>query len=506
MNRRQFAGAFGAGVASGWAAARPKNRPNIVIILADDLGYGDVGAYHPASKIPTPHLDRLAREGTRFLDAHTPCGVCSPTRYGLLTGRYPWRTELKTQVLWPWDRPLIEAERLTLPKMLKSKGYRTAMFGKWHLGWDWATTDGSKVNAQVRVGDPQREIRNEFTKKILFDRPVAQGPTTRGFDYYFGVDLPNFPPYTFIENDRLLAPPTEAKPDAMFGWPGPMAPGWKLEGVLPEITRRAVRYIEESAKRSEPYFVYFPMTGPHTPIAPSDEFLGKSQAGKYGDFVYQCDWSVGQVMEAIRKSGTAEDTIVIFTSDNGPENLTYPVLKEHGHSSMGPLRGAKRMLWEGGHRVPFLAWGPGRIPAGRVEKEVICLTDLMRTVAALVGHPLPKDSAEDSFDIRAALFGERRSKPIREATVHHSMNNEYALRQGDWVYLESENSAHGAAEPEWWRERNGVVKHTQPGELFHLAEDLKETKNLYAQYPERVREMKALLEKYKNEGRSAPAR
>lgn len=487
------------------AQRRARNRPNIVVILADDLGYGDVACYNPASKISTPYLDRLASEGLRFLDAHTPCGVCSPTRYGLLTGRYPWRTELKTQVLWPYDKPLIAADRLTLPGMLKRYGYRTGCIGKWHLGWDWATTDGSKVNAQVRIGDPQREIRNEFAKKILFDKPVGEGPITRGFDTYFGVDLPNFPPYAFIENDKLLTKPNVAKPDAMFGWPGPMTPAWRLEGVLPEVTRRAVKFVQDNS--AAPYFLYLPLTGPHTPIAPDDEFVGKSKAGKYGDFVQQVDWSVGQVMEAIRKSPAANDTIVIFTSDNGPENLTYPVLQEFDHSSMGLLRGAKRMLWEGGHRVPFIAWGPGRVPAGKTEKEVICLTDLMATVASLVGHKLPNDAAEDSYDISSVLLGKRRSDvPLREATVHHSINNEYGLRQGDWVFIESEKSAHGVAEPAWWKERHGIKPHGQPAELFHLKEDLGETKNLYAQYPERVQEMRTLLEKYKQDGRSVPKR
>jgi arylsulfatase A-like enzyme len=495
-----------AGAGAGLGAPKRPRRPNIVLILADDLGYGDVGVYNSESKIPTPELDRLAREGVRFTDAHTPCGVCSPTRYGLLTGRYPWRTELKTQVLWPWDKPLIEKERLTLPKMLKAHGYSTAAFGKWHLGWDWATRDGSRVNAQVRMGDPQREIRYEFAKKVLFDRPVGEGPTTRGFDSYFGVDLPNFPPYTFIENDRLTAAPSVEKPDSMFGWPGAMKPGWELEGVLPEIAARAVRHIREKAAKQDPYFVYFPMTAPHTPIAPAKEFAGKSKAGPYGDFVNQVDFVVGQVMEAIRSSPTAEETIVLFTSDNGPENLTYPVLREFGHASQGPLRGAKRMLWEGGHRVPFLAWAPGRIQPGRVEDEVICLTDVMATVASITGTKLGNDMAEDSYDVSAALFGKPRKQAIREATVHHSMNNEYGLRQGDWVYIESEKSAHGAAEPDWWRERNGIQPHSQPAELFHLKEDLKETKNLYAAYPEKARAMSALLEKYKSEGRSVPKR
>jgi arylsulfatase A len=507
QSRRQFlrSAALASLPWTGLAAAR-RRLPNIVIILADDLGYGDIGAYNPESKIPTPHVDRMAREGIRFTDAHTPCAVCSPTRYGLLTGRYPWRTELKQQVLWPFDKPLIEKGRLTMGSMLKQRGYHTACFGKWHLGFDWPTSDGSRLNDTVKIGEQQRPIRDAFAKKIQFDKPVREGPITRGFDYYFGVDLPNFPPYAFIENDRLLTQPTAMKPDGMFGWPGPMTPGWRLESVLPEITRRTVRHIEERAKQNSPYFVYMPLTGPHQPVAPDDPYLGKSKAGKYGDFVHQVDWCVGEVLEAIRKSGTANDTIVIFTSDNGPENLTYPLFPEFGHSSAGPLRGNKRMLWEGGHRVPFVAWGPGRVPAGQTEKEIICLTDLMASFAALVDYKLPNDAAEDSYDIRAALFGQKRSRPIRQATVHHSYNNEYGLRQGDWVLVESANGGGGAAEPAWWRERHGIKKDDQPAALYHIKEDLAETKNLYAQYPDRVKEMHALLEKYKTEDRSVPRR
>ncbi|MBI4873646.1 MAG: arylsulfatase [Acidobacteria bacterium] len=493
-NRRRF-------LLSAAAAAGGRKHPNLVIILADDLGYGDVACYNPQSKIPTPNVDRLATEGVRFVDAHTPCGVCSPTRYGLLTGCYPWRSELKEQVLWPYDKPLIGKERLTLPKMLKTAGYSTACIGKWHLGWDWATTDGSKVNSLVKIGDPQRPIRDEFAKKIRYDRPIAEGPITRGFDSYFGVDLPNFPPYTFIENDRVTVLPTEQKPEAMFGWPGAMAPGWRLENVLPEVTRRAVQHIRRQSKRPEPYFLYLPLTAPHTPIAPDDEFLGQTKAGKYGDFVHQVDWTVGQVMEAIRQSGSAENTIVLFTSDNGPENLTYPVLRDFGHASAGPLRGAKRMLWEGGHRVPFMAWGRG-VPKGKTEREIICLTDIMTTVANLVGHKLPPNAAEDSYDIGPALFGRPRSRPIREATVHHSMNNEYGLRQGDWVLIESKNGGGGTAEPDWWRQMHGIQQDDQPAALYHLVEDLGEGKNLYSQYPDRVKAMRALLEKYKSEGRS----
>ena len=390
--------------------------------------------------------------------------------------------------------------------MLKRAGYHTGCFGKWHLGWEWATSDGSRRNDTLGIGDEQRALRVEFGRKIVFSEPVWEGPATRGFDVYFGDDVPNFPPYTFIENDRLAAQPTETKPEAMFGWPGAMAPGWRLEGVMPEITKRAAEYVRTRAETGQPYFPYFAMTSPHMPIAPEREFLGKSRAGKYGDWVNETDWSVGQVMAAVRESGQAENTIVIFTSDNGPENLTYPLLREHGHASQGALRGAKRMLWEGGHRVPFVAWAPGRIGAGRVESEVICLTDLFATAAGWAGEKVPQEAGEDSYDVGAAIFGRRRRGPIREATVHHSMNAEYALRQGEWVLIESRRGAHADAEPAWWRERMGIAEGGPGGGLYSMKQDLRERKDLSGRYPERVRAMRALLEKYKREGRSVARR
>lgn len=500
ISRRSFLAILPAAIPLG--AAR-EELPNIIVVLADDLGYGDVEAYNPESKIRTPHINRMASEGVRFVDAHTPCAVCSPTRYGLLTGRYPWRSELKKNVLWPWDKPLIEKDRLTLPRMLKRAGYHTACFGKWHLGWDWRTVDGSKLNDTVPIGDPQREARNEFAEKIVFSAPVGEGPTSRGFDYYFGVDVPNFPPYSFIENDKLLSQPTVPKPDSMYGWPGAMSPGWRLESVLPEITRRAVKYVKERSEKGTPYFLYVPLTSPHTPIAPDTEYVGKSRAGKYGDWVQQTDASVGQILDAVRSSGQSHRTIVIFTSDNGPETLTYPLLKEFDHASQGSWRGAKRMLWEGGHRVPFIAWAPGRIQPNRVEHEIVCLTDLFATMAKLTGFTLPDDAAEDSYDIGPAIFGTKHStRPIREATVHHSINNEYALRQGDWVFIDSPQGAHSNGEPQWWRDRFGIVDKVQDPGLFNLKEDPREIKNVAAQHPDRAQRMRTLLERYKKDGRS----
>jgi arylsulfatase A-like enzyme len=469
-------------------------RPNIVVILADDLGYGDAGCYNKDSRIPTPHLDRLAREGVRFTDAHAPSAVCSPTRYALLTGRYAWRSRLQRGVLVPFDPPLIAPGRLTLPELLRRHGYATACVGKWHLGWDWP-----------KPGDGGRR---DFT------RPIPGGPTTRGFDSYFGTDVPNYPPYCFIENDRTVGLPTEAAPVGRDGFnrPGPMLPGWKLVDVLPELSRRAVRTVEAAAKAGRPFFLYLPLTSPHYPIVPAPEFKGQSRAGEYGDFVVQTDWVVGQVLDALGRAGAAGNTLVVFTSDNGPEITgevrpgAYDRLRQFGHASMDGLRGAKRDAWEGGHRVPFLARWPGKIRPGGVCDETICHVDLMATVAAVLGAKLPDDAGVDSVNILPALLGERRDKPIREATVHHSGGGKFAIRKGPWVLILAatgdDNGPRG--EPAWFKEQRGYRPHTEPGELYNLTDDPAQARNLYATRPEVVRELTALLGRYVAEGRSTP--
>jgi len=302
-------------------ASPAANRPNIVFILADDMGFGDLACQNPDSKVPTPNLDRLAAEGIRFTDAHSPSAVCTPTRYAALTGRYAWRTRLKRGVLWCWDRPLIEADRLTVGKLLQSLGYDTACVGKWHLGMDWPTTDGKPP---VGMGSTRAKGSGS---NVDFTKAIANGPTTRGFAYYFGTAVPNFPPYCFIENERTVGLPTVPKPPGMFGCPGPMLEGWKLEGILPGLMHKAVAYIDAKGGRAKneafrqkagaPFFLYMPLTAPHTPIAPAAEFRGKSKAGAYGDFVCQVDHVVGQVLAALKRNGFAENTLVVFTSDNG---------------------------------------------------------------------------------------------------------------------------------------------------------------------------------------------
>ncbi len=474
-------------------AAEPA-RPNIVYILADDLGYGDVGCYNPMSKIPTPNIDRLAKEGVRFTDAHSPSSVCTPTRYSLLTGRYAWRTRLQRNVIGLFAQPLIDEKRFTVAKMLHDRGYTTACIGKWHLGWGWP-----------KPGDSGKR---DFTK------PIPDGPTTRGFDFYFGTDVPNYPPYCFLENDRIVGLPSAQAPVGRdsFNIPGPMVPGWKLVEVLPALERRAVEYIEKSAKGDKPFFLYLPLTSPHYPVVPAATFKGKSKAGEYGDFVVQTDRAVGEILDALKRSGTATNTLVFFTSDNGPEISgevnpgAYDRLKKYGHASMGSLRGAKRDAWEGGHRVPFLARWPGKIREGSVCSETICHVDLMATLAALLDVELPADAGVDSVNVLPALLGEKRKAPLREATVHHSGQGKFALRRGNWVliFAPSGDDNRERGEPAWFQKDRGYEPHGEGGELFDLATDPAQKQNLYATEPAKVKELAGLMERYVTEGRSTP--
>ena len=476
--------------------------PNIVYILADDLGYGDLGCYNKESQIPTPRLDGLATEGMRFTDAHSPSSVCTPTRYALLTGRYAWRTRLQRNVLGPWDKPLIAPDRLTVGKLLQQHGYATACIGKWHLGQSYATLDGKPP-----IGGVKNALSN-----VDFTKPIADGPITRGFDHYFGTIVPNYPPYCFIADDRTVGLPNEPMKGGNFNIPGPMVKDWKLENILPELTRHAVQWVEEKAKAKQPFFLYLPLTSPHYPVVPAAEFIGTSKVGKYGDFVHQSDWTVGQVLDALERAGVAENTLVIFTSDNGAEITgevnpgSYDRVQQFGHRSSGELRGAKRDAWEGGHRVPFIARWPGKIKAASVSDETICHVDFIATVAAMIGAKLPDDGAEDSVNVLPVLLSKELSAPVREATVHHSAQGKFAIRKGDWVLIDApsgdDNGANG--EPQWLKDERAYTAHSQPGELFNLRDDIAQKHNLFAEKPELVRELKVLLEKYQRDGRSTP--
>lgn len=472
--------------------------PNIVIILADDLGYGDPQVYNSESKIPTPNIDRLAKEGILFTDAHTPSSVCTPTRYGLLTGRYAWRTELKKSVLWMWDKPLIAKDRLTFPKMLKTKNYTTACIGKWHLGWRWPSNQGEGfMNDTIPIGDYGLKGRNDLWKKIDFSKDIGGGPLEAGFDYYFGDDVPNFAPYSFFENNKLVKIPNLIKPDNMYGGPGPMAEGWKLEEVMPKITNKAVKYIEEKSKEDQPFFLYFALTAPHTPIAPADKFKGTSKAGAYGDFVHEVDWSVGQIMDALKKSGEFENTILVFTSDNGSPQRdgtnmggATGSVKKYNHDPSRPWKGMKADIWEGGHRVPFIASWPNKIKANTVSNQIICLTDIISTVASIVGISNTSGDMEDSYDISPILFG--KDSPIREDIIHHSIDGTFAFRKDEWKLIVGKDSG-GFSKG---LKIEGIPVETD-GQLYNLSKDPFENNNLYTENSNKVKELTELLNQYK---------
>jgi arylsulfatase A-like enzyme len=461
-------------------AAQASDRPpNVVVILADDMGYGDPGCYNKDSHIPTPNIDRLATQGMRFTDAHTPSSVCTPTRYGLLTGRYCWRTTLTRGVLQGYSPLLIEPGRITVASLLKQHGYATAGIGKWHLG-----------------------LGND--KETDYARPLKPGPNAVGFDYFFGIPASlDMPPYVFVENEGVTEAPTEMiaasemrrKGGNGFWRAGAIAPHFKHIDVLPTLTEKAVAFVGKQTK-DKPFFLYFALNAPHTPWVPTDEFRGKSKADWYGDFVAQVDASAGRVLEALDRAELADNTLVILTSDNGAHWLPEDIEK-WGHRANGNLRGQKADIWEGGHRVPFLARWPGKIKPGTTSDELVCLTDLFATTAALVEHRLADDAGEDSYNLLPALLGEKRERPVREAIVHHSSDGTFAIRQGPWK-LALALGSHGFSAPQNVKPEPGGPT----GQLYNLADDLGETKNLWLQKPDEVTRLTALLEKYKKEGRS----
>lgn len=470
--------------------------PNIVILYADDMGYGDLGVQNAESKIPTPSLDHLAQEGMRFTDAHSSSGICTPSRYALLTGRYHWRKF--HDIVNSFEPSVFDSERLTLAEMLQQKGYATACIGKWHLGWDW--------NALLEPGTPAPARREGYPPEAFdWSRPIPDGPLAHGFDYYFGDDVPNFPPYTWIENDRVLVEPTvplkTTPPTAEGNWearPGPMAPGWELDEVMPTLTERAVKWLHERPADGPPFFLYFPFTSPHAPIVPTEEFIGTSQANGYGDFVVQTDATIGRVLKALEEIGQRERTLVIFSSDNGPERYAYERVRNHQHFSSGPLRGLKRDIWEGGHRVPFLVRWPGVVTAGSVNDALIGQIDIMATVAEIVGFELPSSQAEDSLSF-LPLLKDASAKAVRTSHVHNTKADHYAVREGEWVLIDAPTGKISGI-PAWFDEERGYLPHQQPGELFHLTEDLSQHRNRYAEHPDKVKQLQEKLKHIRQHG------
>jgi len=470
---------LGAGLAALSALSAAADLPNIVYILADDMGYGDVRNLNPESKIPTPHLDRLAAEGMTFTDAHSGSAVCTPTRYGLLTGRYAWRTRLKEHVLWGYSPPLIDHGELTVAQYLKGRGYHTACVGKWHLGLGWQTTDGATLSDAM-------DLTGE---NVDFSKPITHGPLDLGFDYFYGISASlDMPPYAWIENDRVTAIPDAVKPTTFRK--GLTAAGFETVDVMPELTERAVAYMKErrAAAPGQPFFLYLPLTAPHTPVVPAPFVEGWSEAGEYGDFTAQVDHTVGEILKALDELGQAENTLVIFTSDNGSTEPTPKMVKEFGHRPNHHFRGRKSDVWEGGHRVPFFARWPGNVKPGARTDETTCLTDLLATVADMAGAPLPPGAGQDSVSMLPALLGKKRDKPLRDYTVHHSIDGTFALRRGPWKFIDGPGSGGWSSQGP-----NAPGPGDPPVQLYNLAEDMGEEKNLWEAEPEKLAELRALL-------------
>jgi arylsulfatase A len=486
-------------VASGGLAGK---LPNVVIIYADDMGFGDLGANNPGSRIPTPNLDRLAQEGMRFTDGHSSSGICTPSRFAMLTGQHHWRRF--HGIVGAFGGTVFEPDDFTLANMFRSKGYNTACIGKWHLGWNW--------DALRKEGAP-KPTKNEPGRPEHYDwsRPIPDGPLAQGFDYYFGDGTINFPPYCWVENDRVVEAPTVMMDTKTFkkipegNWEfrgGPMVDGWNPYDVLPTLTGKAVAWLEKQSV-DKSFFLYFPLPSPHAPIIPNDAYRGKSEAGPFGDFVFESDAMAGRILQALEEKGFAENTIVVFTADNGPEKYAYDRQKNYNHWSSGPLRGLKRDVWEGGHRVPFVVRWPGRTEPGAVSGETISQVDLAATLASVIGYGLDSKEAVDSYNLVPLLEGKQYTQPLRKATVQNTKANAFALRRGDWAYIDAKSGEHSKS-PGWFNDERGYGKDTTPGLLYNLKDDPAQHKNLYASHPEKVAEMKALLERYKGGEGCAP--
>lgn len=462
-------------------AAEVHRRPNVVLILADDLGFGDPGSYNAQSKIPTPRIDRLASQGMRFTDAHTPSSVCTPTRYGLLTGRYSWRTRLKRGVLKGYSRALIEPSRLTLASLVKQRGYRTACVGKWHLG--------------LGTSEPAD-----------YSKPLVPGPNAVGFHESFIIPASlDFEPYVFVENERATTFPSEhiaaskqrRRGGGGFWREGAIAPGFRHADTLPVLASRAVDFIKRQTAAA-PFFLYFPLSAPHTPWMPTDEFRGRTGVDYYGDFVAQVDATVGRVLDALDEQKLSDNTLVIFTSDNGAHWLPADI-EQFGHRANAPWRGQKADIWEGGHRVPFIVRWPGVVAAGTKSNQLVCLTDVMATLAEILGHELADDEGEDSYSFLAALAGKQSKRPLREAIVHQSGDGTLAIRDGSWK-LVTKLGSHGFSRPV-----NIEPKPAGPaGQLYNLADDPGEKRNRWLAEPEIVERLGTLLSGYQRQGYSRP--
>ena len=475
-------------------------KPNVVILYADDMGVADVSYGDPEAKIQTPHIDRLATRGMTFTDGHSSSGICTPSRYALLTGQHHWRRF--HGIVNAFGKSVFEPGEFTIARMFKKQGYRTGCFGKWHLGWDW--------DAILKPGASKKD--RKLAESYDWTKRFPAGPLDQGFDRYFGDGTINFPPYCWIDDDRFQTIPTKpvikSRPLAGGGGfrAGPMAEGWNPYDILPTITEKTVDWIKEQDEE-QPFFAYLAFNSPHYPIVPNKEFHGTSKAGFYGDFVIETDAMVGKVLAALEEKGLLENTIVIFTADNGTEKHAFERLQKYDQWSSGQLRGLKRDLYEGGHRVPFIVSWPGKVKAGSRSDEVVSQVDFAATFAEIIGYDLGREKAIDSYNLLPVLLGESYDSPLRVATVQNTNKGAYALRKGHWVLIDAPSGA-VQPEPKAYLDHFGFAAYPKgnPGLLFNLKDDPRQAKNLYAQHPEKVTAMRTLLKRYVAGERCAPQR
>jgi arylsulfatase A len=501
-------------------------KPNVILILADDLGYGDVSCLNPESKIRTENIDRLAEGGMVFTDSHATSAVCTPSRYGVLNGRYNWRSPLKSLVLPGDSESLIEKDRKTIAHMFKGNGYNTAAVGKWHLGLDWQLKDKWDFEKygldekeytvpDVRLG---RNGVFDFTKgwyqpnglDIDYTKPITFGPIQLGFDYFFGTAASlDQPPYVYIENDHALGEPNELTGEFdldRYGasqqqqWEvGPIAPGFEHQNVCRDMQAKVLELIDQYTEQEDPFFIYYPTHLVHGPIIPDEEYQGKSGVGPYGDFVLQLDSYVGQIVDRLKDKGIFEDTVIIFTSDNGASDVAdFRSLIEKGHNPSYHFRGKKFDIWEGGHREPTVISYPRMIQEGSICDQMVCHADFYRTFSELMGIPLADNVAEDSVSNLPLWQGN--NAPVREDIIHSSSNGGFSIRRDFWkLVLVKDGGADAKAMNSKLSE--GIYKAHQ---LYDLRDDVEEKYNVIEKYPEIVSELQAILEEHIRNGRSTP--
>ncbi|MGK0136778.1 MAG: arylsulfatase A [Algoriphagus sp.] len=480
---------------------KPDSKPNIVIIYADDMGYGDLNCQNPNSKVPTPNLNKLANEGMRFTDAHSSSGICSPSRFALLTGMYHWRRQ--HGIVQPFGKPIFKDSDTTIGDMLKTSGYKTAVIGKWHLGWDWQFKN--EPTDEVFQWNKTRKFYNP--QDLDWSEPIKGGPLARGFDYYFGDGTINFPPYAWIENESFLELPNSVMDISNIGYSinegswefrsGPKVEGWNPYEVLPTLAKRTTTWIKEQ-KKDKPFFLYMALPSPHAPIIPNDEFIGKSEAGPYGDFMFETDWVVGQVLKALKDNDFEENTIVIFSADNGPEKYAFDRAEKYNHFSMGDFRGLKRDVWEGGHHVPFIVKWPSKIEPGTVSDKLISQIDIMATLGEITNTPIKEGSAMDSKSFLSVLKG-KKAGDRRTVLVHNTFENIWGLRNGKWLYINNKTGEHSKMSDSFKKLR-GYEDFTTGKLLFNLEQDPEQKQNLYPKHTAKVTEMDLLLQKELSKG------